>query len=124
MTDVELMALMIVETWGQERCAGLLANDIPNASRDDVFAAIDETEPALRSMGSGGLSQGRAAPALIATVATAFPRSQPGRAIASAASRSGGAEGRQASLTGAAAMAFSRDKILEAWNAAVGCSKA
>jgi len=60
MTDVDLMALMIVETWGQKRCAQLLADDFPDASRDDVLAAIDETEPAFRSMGFGGLSQLRA----------------------------------------------------------------
>jgi hypothetical protein len=57
MTDVDLMALMIVETWGQERCAQLLAADFAHASREDVLTAIDETEPAFRSMGFGGLSQ-------------------------------------------------------------------
>jgi hypothetical protein len=56
-SDVDLMALMIVETWGQERCAQLLADDFPDASRDDVLTAIDETEPAFRSMGFGDLFQ-------------------------------------------------------------------
>jgi len=57
MTNVDLMALTIVETWDDERCVQLLADDFPNASRDDVLAAIDETEPAFLSMGFGGLSQ-------------------------------------------------------------------
>jgi hypothetical protein len=57
MTNVDLMALIIVETWDDERCAQLLADDFPDASRDDVLAAIDETEPAFLSMGFGGLSQ-------------------------------------------------------------------
>jgi hypothetical protein len=57
MTDVDLMALIIVETWGQERCAQFLADDFPDASRDDVLTAIDETEPVFLSMGFDGLSQ-------------------------------------------------------------------
>jgi hypothetical protein len=57
MTNVDLMALIIVETWDHERSAKMLADDFPDASRDDVLAAIDETEPAFFSMGFAGLSQ-------------------------------------------------------------------